>query len=146
MIRGITFGDTGGYLRSYWLVAGLQKPTDWLSLAEGHCILLIQLSFIPSISSWSSHNFQLHHARRTCVGKLWVHGCWLTRLRQTCGLLAALFLFEMSAHLMGQSYNGISETVCAGWFPMTLWALIRMMERPSFKRALAWECWVQCVC
>ena len=41
---------------------------------------------------------------------------------------AALFLFEMSAHLMGQSYNGISETVCAGWFPMTLWALIRMME------------------
>ena len=37
---------------------------------------------------------------------------------------------------MGQSYNGISETVCAGWFPMTLWALIRMMERPNFQASV----------
>ena len=26
---------------------------------------------------------------------------------------AALFIYEMSPHLLGQSYNGISETVCA---------------------------------
>ena len=35
----------------------------------------------------------------------------------------ALFIFELSPHLLGQAYNGISETVCAGWFPLTIWAL-----------------------
>ena len=31
-------------------------------------------------------------------------------------------------HILGQAYNGISETVCAGWVPLTLWALLRNMK------------------
>lgn len=66
-------------------------------------------------------------------------GAWLLAHKVTADVWAsftALFLFEMSAHLLGQSYNGISETVCAGWFPMTLWALLRLMDRPTTKHAI----------
>ena len=40
----------------------------------------------------------------------------------------ALFIFELSPHLLGQAYNGISETVCAGWFPLTIWALLGVLQ------------------
>lgn len=66
-------------------------------------------------------------------------GAWLLAHKVTSDIwasFAALFLYEMSAHLMGQTYNGISETVCAGWFPLTLWALLRVMEVPDWKRAV----------
>jgi hypothetical protein len=48
----------------------------------------------------------------------------------------ALFVFELSPHLLGQAYNGISETVCAGWLPLTLWALINLLHNPTKKSAL----------
>ncbi len=66
-------------------------------------------------------------------------GAWLLAYKVTADVwsaFVALFLFEMSAHLLGQSYNGISETVCAGWFPLTLWALLRVMEIPNKKHAV----------
>ena len=48
----------------------------------------------------------------------------------------ALFIFELSPHLLGQVYNGISETVCAGWFPLTIWALIGVLQQPNVKSAI----------
>ena len=47
----------------------------------------------------------------------------------------ALFIFELSPHVLGQAYNGISETVCAGWFPLTIWALIGLLQQPTIKSA-----------
>ena len=67
-------------------------------------------------------------------------GAWLLAHKISSDAWAsfiALFLFELSPHLLGQTYNGISETVCAGWFPLTVWALLRLMEQPTRKRALA---------
>ena len=46
-------------------------------------------------------------------------------------------VFCSSAHLMGQAYNGISETLNAGWLPLTCWALIRLLDRQRPGRALA---------
>ncbi|MFT4974520.1 MAG: hypothetical protein ACI8S6_000403 [Myxococcota bacterium] len=50
---------------------------------------------------------------------------------------AALILYGASPHLLGQAYNGISETVCAGWFPLTLFCLLRLMDRPTAGRSVA---------
>ncbi|MCB9780463.1 MAG: hypothetical protein H6742_17995 [Alphaproteobacteria bacterium] len=48
----------------------------------------------------------------------------------------AMVVYGVSPHLLGQAYNGISETVCAGFFPLSLWCLLRLVERPTVGRAL----------
>lgn len=66
-------------------------------------------------------------------------GAWLLARRVTGDPLVsvlALTIYGAAPHLLGQSYNGISETVCAGWLPLTLWALLRLMDRPTVGRAL----------
>jgi hypothetical protein len=67
-------------------------------------------------------------------------GAWLLARRLTgdpAAAAAALVLYEANPHLLGQAYNGISETVCAGWLPLTLWALVRLLDRPTAGRAAA---------
>lgn len=66
-------------------------------------------------------------------------GAWLLARRVTGDPYAsvlALVVYGAAPHLVGQSYNGISETVCAGWLPITLWALVELMDRPTLARAL----------
>ena len=46
-------------------------------------------------------------------------------------------IFAASAHLLGQAYNGITETLNAGFLPLYLLLLLRMLDRPSLGRALA---------
>jgi len=67
-------------------------------------------------------------------------GAWLLAWRVSGDARAAgvaLVLYGAAPHLMGQAYNGISETVCAGWLPLTLWGLVRLIDRPVWTRALA---------
>ncbi|NOY28302.1 MAG: hypothetical protein GXP62_20785 [Oligoflexia bacterium] len=67
-------------------------------------------------------------------------GAWLLARHVTHDPLAAglaLVIYGAAPHLLGQSYNGISETVCAGWLPLTLLALLRLLERPGLGRAVA---------
>ncbi len=67
-------------------------------------------------------------------------GAWLLARRVSGDDRAAgvaLVLYGAAPHLMGQAYNGISETVCAGWLPLTLWGLVRLIDRPVWTRALA---------
>ncbi len=66
-------------------------------------------------------------------------GAWLLARRLSGDPYAsvlALVVYGAAPHLVGQSYNGISETVCAGWLPLTLWALVELMDRPTVARAL----------
>jgi hypothetical protein len=46
-------------------------------------------------------------------------------------------IFASSAHLLGQAYNGITETLNAGFLPLYLLLLLRMLDRPSLARAAA---------
>ena len=50
----------------------------------------------------------------------------------------ALLSLDLSPHLLGQAYNGISETVCAGWFPLTIWALLGVLQNPTKNQLCGW--------
>jgi hypothetical protein len=68
-----------------------------------------------------------------------IFGGWMLArhvLRDDCCAAVPAVVYGCSAHLMGQSYNGITETVNAGWIPLYLLALLRLMERPSLRRGL----------
>jgi hypothetical protein len=66
-------------------------------------------------------------------------GAWLLAHRLTgdpvCSGIA-MVIYGASPHLLGQAYNGISETVCAGWLPIALWSLLHFLDRPNWRRAL----------
>lgn len=65
-------------------------------------------------------------------------GAWLLAYQVSgCSVSAgvAMVIYGVSPHLLGQAYNGISETVCAGWLPIALWYLLRFMDRPTWRRA-----------
>ena len=64
---------------------------------------------------------------------------WLLSRQLTGDSIAAgmsLVIFGAAPHILGQAYNGILETVCAGWVPLTLWALLRNMKNPSARNSL----------
>lgn len=50
-------------------------------------------------------------------------------------LLAAV-VYACSPHLVAQAYNGITETLFAGGLPLTTLAVLRLYERPSWRRGL----------
>lgn len=67
-------------------------------------------------------------------------GAWVLA-RRVCGDASAAavgaVIYGASPHLLAQAHNGISETLCAGWLPLTLWGLLRVLERPTLGRAAA---------
>ena len=139
--------DTWNHVWGYWWVAEELMSGRWPTEANGLAFPRGgTLYFIDTIQVLMSLPISLVFgpaAAFNCImlGEIALAGvgAWLLAYKVTSDMwasFAALFLFEMSAHLLGQSYNGISETVCAGWFPLTLWALLRVMERPNVKRAI----------
>ncbi|RME23373.1 MAG: hypothetical protein D6798_13650 [Deltaproteobacteria bacterium] len=51
------------------------------------------------------------------------------------GAVAAGLAFMSSPHFLGQAYNGISETLAAGWMALALAAVSWALEQPSPRRA-----------
>lgn len=48
----------------------------------------------------------------------------------------AAVIYGVSPHLLGQTYNGITETVNAGWLALYVLALLRLLERPRPGRGV----------
>lgn len=66
-------------------------------------------------------------------------GAWALAFRVTgsaAGAVLAAVAYASSPHLLGQVYNGISETVAAGWLPLALLLMLEAAESPSVPRAL----------
>ena len=66
-------------------------------------------------------------------------GAWLLAYRLTGDAVSsgiAMVIYGASPHLLGQAYNGISETMCAGWLPIALWSLLYFLDRPNWRRAV----------
>ncbi len=58
------------------------------------------------------------------------------------GALAAGVAYLSSPHLLAQAYNGISETLAAGWLPLCVAAMLYAAESPTPRRgALAGAAW-----
>jgi len=61
--------------------------------------------------------------------------------RRVSGSDAAAILagvsYEAMPHLLGQLYDGISESVSVGWLPLALLAMLRFRERPDVRRGAA---------
>ncbi len=140
--------DTWNHVWGYWWVKEEILSGHWPTQADGLAFPRGgTLYFIDTIQVWLSFPISVLFGvvaafNSIMIGEIMLAGigAWLLAYKVTSDAwssFAALFLFEMSAHLLGQTYNGISETVCAGWFPLTLWALLRLMERPSIGRAVS---------
>ena len=139
--------DTWNHVWGYWWVAGYLEQGVWpqkadlLSWPSGGSLYFIDT--MQAIFSWPiqkilgpvvAYNYVIISQLALCG-----YGAWLLAFKQTedaYASYAALFIFEMAPHILGQAYNGISETVCAGWFPLSLWALFCLMKRPNWKNAL----------
>lgn len=52
------------------------------------------------------------------------------------GGLAAGVVFMTTPHLLGQAYNGISETIAAGWLPLAVWAVRRAAHAPTPRNGI----------
>jgi len=66
-------------------------------------------------------------------------GMYALALRVTgsmAGAWAAGICYQSMPHLMGQAYNGISETVAAGWLPLALLGIRELFVLPSRRNAL----------
>ena len=139
--------DTWNHVWGYWWVSGYldqgvwPEKADLLSCPSGGSLYFIDT--MQAIFSWPVQKLMGPVVAYNCVIifqlALCGYGAWLLAFKKTddpYASYAALFIFEMAPHILGQAYNGISETVCAGWFPLSLWALFCLMERPNWKNAL----------
>jgi hypothetical protein len=138
--------DTWNHVWGYWWVGEALKAGEWpvradlLAWPDGGSLYFIDS--MQAIASWPvqllfgpvvAYNLVILLQLAFCGFAAWILTWRLTG--DWIAAFAALFFFELSPHLLGQAYNGISETVCAGWFPLTLWALLRMMNVPSARNA-----------
>ncbi|MBM76040.1 MAG: hypothetical protein CMK59_11620 [Proteobacteria bacterium] len=149
--------DSWNHVWGYWWVYDSLMNSEWpifvdlLAFPKGGTLyfidtiqaiisLPIQILFGPAVAFNLIIWFQLAFCGFSAWLLSWkVSGSWKTSL-------IALVLYELSPHLLGQIYNGISETVCAGWFPLTLWALVSVMTKPNIKNScLLIFCSVFCI-
>lgn len=67
-------------------------------------------------------------------------GAWLLARAVTgseAGALLAGVAYMSAPHLLAQVYNGISETIAAGWLPIALMAAREAFRQPSARRGAA---------
>jgi len=139
--------DTWNHVWGYWWVFGYLEQGKWPSdanlMAWPYGGSLYFIDSMQAIFSWPIQKLFGPVVAYNIVVLLQIalcgYGAWLLAYKKTgdaFASFAALFIFEMTPHILGQAYNGISETVCAGWFPLSLWALFRLMERPNWKNSL----------
>lgn len=66
-------------------------------------------------------------------------GAWMLArhaLRDDAWAALPAVIYGCSAHILGQAYNGITETLNAGWLPLFGLGLLRTLERPRLGRGL----------
>jgi hypothetical protein len=146
MLVGHPGNDTWNHVWGYWWVGQELAEGRWPVKTE----LLAHpsggsLYFIDTAQAVLSAPLQLLAGPALAYNLMMVFGlalaafgAWLlARYVTGCPVSAgvAMVLYGASPHLLGQAYNGISETVCAGWLPIALWYLLRFMDRPTWRRA-----------
>ncbi|MCP4805915.1 MAG: hypothetical protein GY913_03740 [Proteobacteria bacterium] len=138
-----TWNHAWGY---WWLLDGvvsngaLPSHTDLLNYPDGGSLFFIDaFNAIWSMPLAIAGGVPLAVNAVVIAGFFWnAFGAWLLGryvLRDKWLAWVPAVIFASSAHLLGQTYNGITETSNAGWIPFYLWTLLRLMDRPTWKRA-----------
>ena len=148
LLVGHPGNDSWNHVWGYWWVgeelAAGRWPirTDLLSFPNGGTLYFIDT--VQAVASWPIQLLggPVLAFNMVIIAELALAGfaAWLLARRLTGDALAsgaALVIYGAAPHLLGQAYNGISETVCAGWFPLTLLCVLRLLERASLGRAAA---------
>lgn len=147
LLVGHPGNDTWNHVWGYWWVADAISKGQWptsaalLAHPNGGTLyfidtmqvifsLPIQWLFGPEVAYNSVVILQLAF----CAFSAWLLSRQLTGDALASGI--SLIVFGSAPHILGQAYNGISETVCAGWVPFTLWALLRNIKNPSLKNSM----------
>ncbi|MBM4391485.1 MAG: hypothetical protein FJ090_10230 [Deltaproteobacteria bacterium] len=149
--------DVWNHVWGYWWVArelaGGELPlhTDLLNWPTGGSLwfidafgavatLPVQFLFGP-VAAYNVANW----------AQLWLCGigAYVLALRVSgswAGAFAAGVAYMSSPHLLAQAYNGISETLAAGWLPLAITAMLAAAESPTPQRGalagLTWACTV----
>lgn len=150
-LRGSMIGhpgnDTWNHAWGYWwLLDGLASDgalpsrTDLLNHPDGGSLFFIDaFNALWSMPIALAGGVPLALNVVVIAGFFWnAFGAWMLGrhvLRDRWLAWVPAVVFASSAHLLGQTYNGITETSNAGWIPFYLWTLLALMDRPTWKRA-----------
>jgi len=140
--------DTWNHAWGLWWVldglanrGGLPTHTALLNYPDGGSLFFID-TFNAVLTAPVQKIFGLPVAYNFAVffGVAWTaFGAWCLAFhvtRDRVGASVAAVAYGCNAHLLGQAYNGITETINAGWIPFFVLALIRLLERPSWGKGL----------
>lgn len=147
LLVGHPGNDIWNHIWGYWWVADAISEGNWptnadlLAYPNGGTLyfidtmqvvfsLPIQWVFGPELAYNTVVILQL----ALCGFAAWLLSRQLTGDSTAAGI--SLVVFGAAPHILGQAYNGISETVCAGWVPLTLWALLRTIKNPNVRNSL----------
>lgn len=141
--------DTWNHVWGYWWVAeglandgAIPMSTPLLNHPRGGTLFFID-SFNAVLSAPIQWTLGLVAAfNAVVIGSLaWnAFGAWLLGryvLRDDLAAIVPAALYGSSAHVLGQTYNGITETINTGWIPIYLLTLCRLLDRPRISRGLA---------
>lgn len=140
--------DVWNHIWGYWwvyetLVNG-QPPvhTDLLAWPDGGSLWFIDtfgtVLTLPIQALWGP----VAAYNAAVAFQVWLCGIGVYALawratRSWPGALVAGLAFMTAPHLLGQVYNGISETTAAGWMALALAVSVWALEQPSPKRGAA---------
>jgi len=140
--------DTWNHAWGMWWVhdglanrGGLPTHTGLLNYPDGGSLFFID-TFNALWTAPFQRLFGLPFAYNFAIlmGVAWTaFGAWALAfyvMRDKAAASVAAVAFGCNAHLLGQTYNGITETVNAGWIPLFLLALLKLVERPSWRRGI----------
>ena len=141
--------DTWNHAWGLWWVfqgifenGSIPSSTDLLNYPEGGTLFFID-TFNALISLPLQGLFGLAVAYNLVVIfalACTLFGAWMLArhvLRDDACAAVSAVVYGCSAHLMGQAYNGITETINAGWIPLYVLTLLRLLDRPSVGRGVA---------
>lgn len=134
--------DVWNHVWGYWYVAQalaqgeLPVETELLSWPEGG-----SLWFIDTFTALLTLPVQWAWGPTAAMNAGLLFNLWLCGLgayvlalavsRSWWGALLAGVAYQWSPHFLGQAYNGITETLAAGWLPLALWGLWRAARSPG---------------
>lgn len=108
------YGGTLFFIDTFNAVASAPAAALWGLPAAYNLTVILSLAW-NAFGAWMLARYTLRDDRFAAVPAV-IYGC--------------------SAHILAQTYNGITETLNAGWLPLFALALLRTLERPRLGRGL----------